>query len=659
MPKLFIDFETRSRCELGGKEGVGAWRYSLDHSTDALCMAISVDGKDPVCYDLTKLTAVPSEWETAVRDGWEIHAFNAFFEFSIISNKLSHWPQPRLDQWHDTQAKVCAMALPPSLDDACAAVGLPGKDKDGARLIRWFSHPVSAGREKGSFRDPAAHSEDFQKFMAYCQQDVRIEVALDQYCPDLIESERQFWLATWAMNTEGVCTDPALISALQRLTDTGRKLVGDAVIEATEGAISGADLTNHAKISSYTGLASVAKKAVKEALTTDLTAPVRTVLEARSVLGKSSVTKLDAMVRKLDYRDNRLRGMFRYHGAATGRDTSLEVQVQNLPRGQRGMKADPLIKAALADDTDEFLRQAKVGNVFDPMGAVTTCLRGCFVAPPGKVLLQCDYAAIEPRVNAWASGEVEMLETFRKYDADPKANPDLYQVFAGKYYQVPPLTVAGDQRQFGKVAELQLGYGAGEDNFKTAAKDQYGLIISDTDAANGVSVYRATHRYIVASWYNSEDAMKSAIRRPGAIYSIGKVMFKHDGTHLWMRLPSGRKICYPFAKLKEAITPWGAVKMLPHYMCQEKGQWRETSTHGSAVVENYVQAIASDLLRFATLNLRRAGFKIVLRVHDEIVAEADSADQFATYKQIMLTTPAWAKDLPVNGAGWHGPRYMK
>ena len=72
------------------------------------------------------------------------------------------------------------------------------------------------------------------------------------------------------------------------------------------------------------------------------------------------------------------------------------------------------------------------------------------------------------------------------------------------------------------------------------------------------------------------------------------------------------------------------------------------------------QGTARDLLAAAMQRLERAGYKIVLTVHDEIVAEVPeglgSADEF---HRLMVEPPTWAAGLPIAAKVRIGPRYSK
>jgi DNA polymerase len=63
------------------------------------------------------------------------------------------------------------------------------------------------------------------------------------------------------------------------------------------------------------------------------------------------------------------------------------------------------------------------------------------------------------------------------------------------------------------------------------------------------------------------------------------------------------------------------------------------------------------------LQLRKAGYKIVMHVHDEVIAEIPcDGKEKETYNEmvrIMSTPPEWAKDLPLNADGYITPFYKK
>lgn len=657
---LSFDLETSSEADI---EEVGAWNYSRHPSTRVLCGAFRIGGEYVNCYDLTTCDA-PCEWKLAVQEGWDIWADNCSFEYSIITNVLPQWPQPKLNSWRDFQWVACCAARPVGLAKRAAALGIvEQKDKKGTALINFFCKPISSGGKKGQFRLPAEHPDRFAELMAYCAQDVRTSVATREAMRALTPDELAFCLTTWRRNAGGTAIDTDLVRSLLAMTDTSRTVIG--VKLESETGFAAVDISNHAKVLAHVKNAgavceSVAKAAIKDTLAQDIPEEARLVLEARQALGKTSLAKLDSLLKSVGD-DGRLRFLIRPHGAAAGRDTGLGVQPQNLPRGEKGLDPDVLIPLAKAGDTDGFLKNSyrKAGGktVFDPLGAVVSCIRGCFAAAPSRVLLQCDWASIEPRIAAWIVGDTDILDFFRNYDAN--GGPDLYQNFVASLMGVDPLTVKGDLRQLGKVGELQNLYESGEKSIQKAAKDMYGLNLDLDICVQLKDVWRAKHPLHTAMWRALNDGAIAATKQPNRPLRCGKIGFCHDGKDLRMRIPSGRLVTFPEARIEPRETPWGTMQDSLVNMTVLHGNWVEDTNHGGSIYNQVVQGTGACLMRFAARNLEAAGFDVVMRVHDELVVEAESEQRFEEFKRIMLTPPPWALDLPINGGGWTGPRFKK
>jgi DNA polymerase len=291
------------------------------------------------------------------------------------------------------------------------------------------------------------------------------------------------------------------------------------------------------------------------------------------------------------------------------------------------------------------------------MGGIVACIRGCFAAAHGKVMLQCDWSAIEPRIGAWVVGDDFMLDAFRKIDAE--GGFDIYQIEAARFYGCSPAEITGDRRQMGKVFVLQNQYESGEKSIQRAAKEQYGLALDIDTCIQAKDVWRVTHPKWVQMWRSLNDGALSALRNQGRVFRVGKAAFVFNGRDLRFRLPCGRVITYADASIKQAAAPWGEMRDAVHCYTLLHGHWVEDTIHGGAFFNALVQGLGASLMRHATRNLTAAGFDIIMRIHDEILVEADSPEQFAQFKKIMLTPPPWALDLPINGAGWIGPRFKK
>lgn len=634
-------------------EGVGSWMYSLHPSTQVLCAAVAFNDDEPRVYNADEISTIPFTF--GIDD--TIHTFNASFEYAIWMNVLTNWPKPNIKQWRDVQAKCCANGFPAGLDRAAKALRLDQKkDPAGKDLIEFFCQPYN---EEGLFRQPELLPEEFRALMEYCAQDVRTQQAIDRALPDLSEKELAFCITTFETNIRGIHVDRDLCQRLLELKAIGEEELDEELMNLTNGELNIADCNSPAAIVRWARdrgvfIDGVGKIDLQNAFKTTLPPDVRRVLEIRQSVSKSSLAKIPGILRDSAH-DSRVRFSLRYHGAATGRDTSKGVQLQNIPRGEKGLSADQIIPD-LKTDTIENVAEKYKGKTTE---AAVTCLRGVFCASESKTLVQCDYAAIEPRIAAWLFGEVEMLKAFDAFDKG--IGPDIYQIFAAKHYcESDPYKIKGERRNFGKVAELQLLYQSGADKFRDTARDVYKVNMDRQTAAQAVELYRNTHYRIRLGWGNLQDAAYMATQNPKTIYQAGKLAFCHDGQHLRMRLPSGRKICYPWARIEYRETEYGMRPSLVHMAIVEKA-WVESQQYGGSLTNNAVQGIGADLLRNAALNLAKAGYEIVLRVHDELIAEVsvDEVDPLTNFKNIMLALPDWGKGIPVNGAGWVGKRYRK
>ena len=137
---------------------------------------------------------------------------------------------------------------------------------------------------------------------------------------------------------------------------------------------------------------------------------------------------------------------------------------------------------------------------------------------------------------------------------------------------------------------------------------------------------------------------------------------------LYCQLPSGRKLAYHKPRLTPDVTSWGKEVMKLSYMGNNsdykrgpKG-WLRIDTYGGRLVENVVQAVARDILAHALVNLDKAGYNVVLHVHDEAAAEVpedQAEDVLKIIENIMSTPPIWAQDLPLAAEGFTTKRYKK
>ena len=155
---------------------------------------------------------------------------------------------------------------------------------------------------------------------------------------------------------------------------------------------------------------------VLEGLAASHEAP-RLVLEYRQ-LSKLKSTYVDALPSLLNPATGRLHTTFGQTGTATGRLSSANPNLQNIP-----------IRTELGRE-----------------------IRAAFTVEPGHVLLAADYSQIELRLLAHFSGDPLLLEAFRRGD-------DIHTLTASQVFGVPPLMVTPDHRRQAKVVNFGIVYG--------------------------------------------------------------------------------------------------------------------------------------------------------------------------------------------------------
>jgi DNA polymerase len=657
MIHLHLDFETKSIADL---KRVGAHVYAQDPSTEILCAAYAF-GDEPVQLWVPSREPLPTAIGDHVRAGGLFYAHNAAFELTVW-NGLRHkydLPSLRTQDMRCTMAMAYAMGLPGSLDEAAAAVGLDyRKDAKGSRVMLQLCKPRKIDGSVVTWWDDPAK---YETLYAYCKQDVEVERALAKRLQPLSEAEQKLWVLDQEINARGVAVDTDAIEAGIALIEAEGKRLNEAMRAATGGAVATCtatgQLTDWLK---WKGVvtAGVAKADVADLLSRDdLDADVRLALELRQEAAKSSTAKLKKM-RDLAAVDGRMRGMFQYHGAATGRWAARGAQLQNLPR-------PTLVKKPVhvADAIKHFGQRDYVDMLYGPpLQVVSDCIRGLLVAAPGHELVVADYANIEGRVLAWLAGEEWKLDAFRAFDNG--TGPDLYLLAASRIFRCT-LDEAREHRQVGKVAELACGYQGGVGAFQTMAKN-YGLEISDERAEQVKTAWRDAHVAIKDFWRHLESAALAAVRS-GAVHRAGPIAFRKAGSFLWCQLPSKRVLCYPYPELKRKEMPWSTPEKPDFRDCLTymavngvTRKWERCETYGGSLAENVTQAVARDLLADAIARLEAAGWKVTLHVHDEIAVEAPwRALPVDTLTTIMCDAPAWAAGLPVAAAGYSALRYRK
>jgi DNA polymerase bacteriophage-type len=648
MPKiLWCDFETKSRCDLPTR---GVYSYAQDGSTDVLCMSYAFDDDE-----VTTWTPDQPFPDSVKNHAGQIRAHNAAFERLIFWYVLQCDFQ--LEQFYCTAAQARANCLPGSLEDVGRAISSNmRKDHRGSQLIRALSIP----RADGTFNDdPALMAE----MIEYCEMDVKAMRAISKAMRELSDEELADYHVNERINDRGVLLDRPLADAAVRYASVELEEIESLVHDLTEGEIQSVrsprmkrwvmERVGPQALKMMETYKDGEKKysidksvranllAFAEENPDEIPAHVADVIQCADDLWASSVAKFSRLSELSDEEDYRVRGAFVFAGgSATGRASSYGAQVHNFTRK---CAADP-----------DAVRNAMVrGHAIVPRFGkrVTDVLRGmlrpALIPAEGKQFVVADWSAIEARVTAWLANDPqaeEVLQVFRD-------GRDIYKREAAGIYRVPEDAVDKDQRQIGKVAILSLGFGGGVGAFSAMGRN-YGIVMDEADAKRIVDAWRRANPWAVRLWQRLEDGYTRALRNPGREFNTGRVTYLYDGQHLWYSLPSGRILCYPFAKFDGDEVTYVKAAWKP---AADAKEWPRARLWRGLACENIVQATAHDLLRHSLRQLD----DVVLHVHDEIVLETDDPDAPNTLKRVMCTPPEWAQGLPLNAEVETMSRYGK
>jgi DNA polymerase len=450
MSILWVDFETRSRCDLPAR---GVYNYAQDGTTEVLCMSYAFDDDEVVTWR----PGEPFPERVELHTG-QIRAHNAAFERLIFWYVLQI--DYKLEQFYCTAAQARANCAPGSLEDVgrFASADMK-KDYRGAQLIRLLSLPQA----DGSFREDAAL---LAEMIAYCEQDVRAMRAVSKAMRDLSAEELADYHVNERINDRGVLVDVELCKAAIKYASEELVEIEEIVADVTKGEVAS---VRSPKMREWV-LERVGDEAKKmmtvykdgekkfsidktvranllvlaEENPDEIPPDVAEVIQCADDLWASSVAKFSRLAALADEEDHRVRGAFVFAGgSATGRASSYGAQVHNFTRK---------VAAAPEDVRHAMVRGHGIVPKFGKR--VTDVLKGmlrpALVPARGHVLIVADWSAIEARMNPWLSADPTSeakLDLFRK-------NEDVYKHNASRTFHAPVEEIDKDQRQIGKVQEL-------------------------------------------------------------------------------------------------------------------------------------------------------------------------------------------------------------
>lgn len=283
-------------------------------------------------------------------------------------------------------------------------------------------------------------------------------------------------------------------------------------------------------------------------------------------------------------------------------------------------------------------------------------IRNCIKAPEGKVFIVSDLSQIEARLIWKCVGDEDALDLVREgynpYEAHAIATMGWT---GGKLKDQDP-----DLYLLAKTRVLQLGYGCGWFKFYETVRSFGQLHILEGEYDSGdkrrFTNFLDSYQKKYLDWFEAADAttkrhwvnafiqvMDYRDKNPLIVNRWKKYDYefkqKNDGQDMDIELMNGRKINFWNIQVGKDKT---TAKL-------QKGGARRSSYYGANIFQNEVQANARNIFGNHMLEINKAGYEIILQVHDEVVVEVDLDKAQKAKKQIrkiMKTAPSWC-DVPL------------
>lgn len=648
--EMSIDLETYSDVDI---KKSGAYRYVESPAFEILLFAVSINGSPVTVYDMASGDVLPENiLQALVDDSVTKWAFNASFERICLSQYLRReFPELMKSKYLCPNSWKCSMiwsaymGLPLSLEGAGSVLGLEEqKLKEGKDLIRYFCVPCKPTKTNGGrTRNLPVHSpEKWELFKAYNKRDVEVEMSIQQKLykfpvPDFVWEEYHM---DQYINDRGIALDwqvvenaiqidaiskEELLSAMKEITKLENP---NSVLQMREWLLERGVETD-----------SLDKKAVATMMK-DADEELYEVLSLRQQIAKSSVKKYQAM-ENVVCDDGRVHGMFQFYGAnRSGRWAGRLIQLQNLPQNHMPDLEEARALVRCGDYEALSMLYDSVPNVLSEL------IRTAFIPKENCKFVVADFSTVEARVLSWLSGEEWRTEVFRN-------NGDIYCASASAMFGVPVEKhgVNSHLRQKGKIAELALGYGGSVGALKSMGALDMGL--KEEELQPLVDMWRQSNPNIVQFWWDVDRAVKFAVKGRTLSETHG-IQFCYQSGMLFIKLPSGRRLCYVKPKMGE--NQFGGEAVTYEGVGATK-KWERIESYGPKFVENIVQAISRDLLCYSMRKLK--DYEICAHVHDEVIVECGMDESMETVCKLMGEVPPWAKGLELRADGYETMFYKK
>lgn len=656
--EFYFDIETCSVLDL---TKVGSYLYARHSTTDVRCVSycLVVNGIcDPIETWWPGDPVPPAVLTLAANRDAKAVAFNNAFDRQIWEQILTPrygWPAVPLERHCCAQAAALARALPASLDAAAAALKIKTrKTKEGMAAMKRLAGPrrqSARERKAGAPLDFSASPEELPTLGEYNRLDVSMMIQVVERIGLLSPTEHAIWLLDQRFNERGVHVDIGLLEAGLCIAQEAQQETCSQIAELTDGAVT--TPRQRDRILKWVNehgcpLSTLNKPAVADALLEPgLNGRARALLELRQKGASAAADKFATLRRWTgEETEPRIRYAYRFHGASSGRFTSLGCQLHNLRKPELENVREAIVAVGSGSLTE--LHRRGFDHARETIGQIT---RAAITATPGTRLFIADLSGIEARGAAHIVGAVGELDQWRTFDRTGRSEDEPYYRTGTSTFAQPPATA----RKAGKTGALAFQYQGGVQAYRRAAKD---TDTPDEIIAARRDTWRGDHPDYAQFWRLAVFQAVQAIKNPKQEFTARVVSFQYEPKtgFLELKLPSERRLTYPIAELIDdeqfnttSFTFLDASGSRTGRMYHEK---RGGGVFGGLLLENITQALCRDIFVEAMPRLEAAGYPIVMHTHDEYVCEVpDGSGSLEEFLTIVTTPPSWAPDLPIAAKG--------
>ena len=291
-------------------------------------------------------------------------------------------------------------------------------------------------------------------------------------------------------------------------------------------------------------------------------------------------------------------------------------------------------------------------------------VREAIKAPKGYKVVACDSSQIEARILAWVSGQNDLVEQFRT-GRDPYAEM-ASKIFGQTAKEIHDGAKQNDhpehnklkmERNVGKTAVLQLGYGSGATKFsetllRSGIKLDENIDVHNAQAQRAHAVYRASNPCITALWKYSDNVIRylanvTECKEHGKFgahneFSYGRALIPCTEINCaYLGLPNGYRLWYPNLRFSEGQTVYDRIT---------HGKAVPTKIYAGAIVENLCQSYAFMMLGWQACRMADRGINLKANIHDAwitVVPEDKAEETKRIMEEVMSSVPSWLEGFPV------------